>query len=113
MPVIYIRDVSEEELRAFKVEAARAGKSLPKWALERLRPGGGNGLAGRTGADEAQVARPEGEEAESVVAVPTGGKRAAVGKGDTSAKEKPAKSRKGVEGHPSICMCRLCEAARR
>jgi len=40
MAVIYIRDVSEEELRGFKSAAALAGKSLPRWALERLRPGG-------------------------------------------------------------------------
>ena len=40
MAVIYIRDVPEEVYRGFKSEAALAGKSLPRWALDRLMPGG-------------------------------------------------------------------------
>ena len=36
MPVIYIRDVSEEKVRSLKVSAAKAGLNLPAYCLKVL-----------------------------------------------------------------------------
>jgi len=37
MPVIYIRDVSEEEIREFRSVAAKGGRRLAEFALDALR----------------------------------------------------------------------------
>jgi hypothetical protein len=128
MADLNIRNVPDELLRQLKIEAVECGQTLRELAIEKLGivkvevvgvpvvdpepPSVAVGYGG--------ITRAEGEHDDAVESIAIAMSARQEGKRygrklseHRPAKDRPFKGSRGVPGHPSICMCRLCEAARR